>query len=181
MDDTREWTFEDAVAAVRKFSEETPDSWPTTYELDRTLKLLDLYKEKYETDKRYLMEAIVLCAQDNLPMPKWVADGLINAHREIRTFQKKSWDEVLGRPFPKGAHLEKLKNDESLRIPVSRAVKRIIAEDPRQPIDAGLFEAVGAEFGIGKTKAEELYREAKEDDACPCRFSITITDQLPDK
>jgi len=112
-----------------------------------------------------LMSAIRKCANHELVMPEWVAAEYIKRFDLILNYESASWDDVLGRPIPKGAHLNALKKRRELKFKVYQAVRARIAptlECPDGvPVDAELFEAIGKELGIGKTLASEYYYTAK--------------------
>lgn len=112
-----------------------------------------------------LMLAIRKCANHDLLMPEWVAAEYIKRFDLILNYEAASWDDVLGRPVPKGMHLDSLKKRRELKFKVYEAVLErtgpTLNPTDRPPVDDGLFEAVGKELGIGKTLANEYYYAAK--------------------
>lgn len=74
------------------------------------------------------------------------------------SYQIKSWEEVFGGILPKGKQLKAAQRDVKIAGDVFDRVRGLHEEDNKKnPISKGLFEKVGAEFGIKGTKAEELY------------------------
>ena len=126
------------------------------------LNALDYLQQEYEAgDTLSLLSAVNQCAMHDLPMPEWVRRGYIDRYRRVVEYEVKSWDDAFGRPHPKGLHLENARHRRSRRCPVYVRVHEILHLKPDTSIDRGLFERVGAEFGISKTVAEELYYEVK--------------------
>ena len=126
------------------------------------LNVLDAMQQAYESGGHLrLLSAVNLCAMHDLPTPEWVRRGFVDCYRRVVEYEAKSWDDVFGRPHPKGLHLESARRRESRRIPVYTRINEILYLEPDTPIDRGLFERVGEEYGISKTVAEELYYEVK--------------------
>ena len=113
-------------------------------------------------DRSSLLAAIRVCARSGLPLPDWASTAYIRAFDEVRNAEALSWDEVFGRPYPKGIHRNAERKRGRLRRVIAHRVKAIRASEPGTPIDEALFERVGAEFHIGKTLASELYYEAPQ-------------------
>lgn len=160
----KDWTFEEAWAAHEAAMAESPKlsdgptlplyQWSALHELERL-------RARYEQGEKFaLMSAIRKCANHDLIMPRWVVAGYIRAFDTIVNYRSKDWNEVFGRPIPKGANLAALRKKRSLKFAVLREIVDIRARDPDRAIDAGLFECVGKQFDIGKTLAEEYYYAA---------------------
>lgn len=142
---------------------------PTRQRTDPTLPVSQLFGRLALEDERArfaagdrvaLLAAIRECARCGLPMPEWVAVAFIRSYDRVLNCRVKSWDDAFGAPFPKGAHLNALRKRRELRFAVGLAVLHRVQRDPSTPIDKGLFEAVGDEFGVGASQAEELYYSA---------------------
>lgn len=126
--------------------------------------LLERQREGFEAGDGYmLMAAIRACAEHGLPMPQWAADAYAAAFDRIHRAEVRSWDEVLGAPFPKSANLNTERNKRNrLAVKVWNRAHEILASEPDAVIDASLFERVGAEFHVGKTRASELFYTHKK-------------------
>ncbi len=110
-------------------------------------------------EKMALLAAIRDCACYDLPMPEWVSRAFIRAYDQVLSCRSDSWDEVFGRPYKKGAHLSRMRQARINRGAVWLEVKRAVQRG--ESINTDLFERIGARIGIGKTRAEELYAQAK--------------------
>ncbi|MBA2588725.1 MAG: hypothetical protein H0U98_08890 [Alphaproteobacteria bacterium] len=109
-------------------------------------------------DNFSLLKAIRICANRDLVMPDWVARAFISRFDRILNTKADSWDEVFGRPHPKGQTAVKLHKRRSLRAQVFDRVQQLHEANPKRwPISDGTFEQVGEEFGIKKTQCNKLY------------------------
>lgn len=73
--------------------------------LAETLKIL---KQKFDGGhKAALLVAIRYCCWMRRPLPEWARLAFLQAYDSATGFDIKSWDEVFGRPHPKGTHLAK--------------------------------------------------------------------------
>ncbi len=142
---------------------------PARHRADPTLPVSQLFgrlsleeeRERFTAgDRVALLAAVRECARCGLPMPDWVASAFIRSYDQVLNCRVKSWDEAFGKPFPKGKHVEALRQRRELRFAVGLAVLDRVKRDPSTPIDKGLFEVVSEEFGIGASQAEELYYSA---------------------
>jgi hypothetical protein len=119
---------------------------------------LERCKELFEKgDRSQILSCLDHCLMDDLPIPDWLARAFVAACDDVRTYKVKSWDDVFGRPLPKGRHLEDARRNYAIAFPLWRRVRAL--HNTGEPIDKGLFEKVGAEFDIGGTTASELYYE----------------------
>ena len=66
-------------------------------------------------DRLALMRAIRLCLAAGIPVPKWAASAFGQAFDRVASKQAASWDEVFGRPWPKGLHLARARRDDRLK------------------------------------------------------------------
>lgn len=153
MEEQREWDALD------------PDQRPRVSPVFRyaALERVESYREQYESsgDAWYVLVAIRHCAANDIPLPEWLALAYIERFDNVLNARAKSWDDAFGAPYPKGAHLHRIRRDRQLKFAVYNAVSDIRRTDPTTPIDERLFERVGKQFAISKTKANELYYRAK--------------------
>lgn len=114
-------------------------------------------------DGAIILEALYVCFLRDMPLPEWVQKAYLSAYRKVRQYGAGSWDEVFGRPHPKGTHLSAKRERWEKQEQVYFRVKEILKNEPETPIDAALFERVGRELGVGsKTKTEDIYYEVKK-------------------
>lgn len=159
------WTFEDALRAE--------EEWETRYgpnirgrgPLSRWIGAQEL-KELYDTyragNARVIIEALFVCSLNSLPIPRWCEMAYLAAYRKVRQYKAKSWDDVFGRPHPKGTHLGTKRQEREKGWMVYRIIEKTKQDDPSTPIDGFLFESVGRKLGIGgKTLTEKLYYKEK--------------------
>lgn len=102
-----------------------------------------------------LLRAIVVCGDSGIPLPPWVVKAIGVAYRKARDLEIRSWDEVFGRPVPKGTHVASAR-----KKPLQQLVVRLAVDESRcagEAVDEALFEEVGKRLGMGKTKASKLY------------------------
>lgn len=158
------WSFEDAWAAQ--------EAWQG---VDTHIKgrgpffrwigageLQGLYEIYRKGNKAAVIEALYVCSLNSLPIPRWCEMAYLSAYRKIKHYKAKSWDDVFGRPHPKGTHLETKKQEREFAFKVYNRIEQIKRDDPSTPIDGYLFERIGREFGIGgKTLTEGYYYKEK--------------------
>jgi len=95
-------------------------------------------------------------------VPQWLSDVFVKAYEDVCTARAGSWDDVFGRPWPKGTHLKQLNNRWSKALPIWQAVET--ARTSGKKIDDGLFTKVGEQFGVSKTVAKKIYYAMKNAD-----------------
>jgi len=155
------WSLEEAMEATDVAqAQDSQRSWadPTLPIFQFTgLHAVESDRLEYERtgDGYFVLRAIRICCNHDLVMPDWVGKAFIKAFDSVNSFHAASWDEVFGRPNPKGIHLSRLRHRRMHAMPVYRRVKQLHSQDV--PIDERLFKLVGKEFGIRKTKASEYY------------------------
>jgi hypothetical protein len=166
----KDWTWEEAWAANQLALEENPSrSWadPTLPHAQWfALQQLDVCHKNYEADPYYLMTAIRICANHQLPLPHWAANAYIKAYDTVNNARAKSWNSVFGNPFPKGQHLSAIRKKRILSVAVWNEITLIRKMNPETPIDESLFEEVGKKFCLGKTLAREYYYSEKKKFEC---------------
>ena len=159
------WTFEDALNAQEEWEDRYGQNIRGRGPFFRWLGASEL-RELYETyrsgDSTAIIEALYVCSLNSLPIPRWCEYSFLASYRKVRRYKAKGWNDVFGRPHPKGTHLETKKQELEKSLLVYRRIKNIKKEDPSTPVDGALFERVGKEFAIGgKTLTEEYYYKWK--------------------
>ena len=102
------------------------------------------------------------CANHDLVMPQWLARAFIRRYDAVLRCRADSWDDPLafGKPYPKGAHLSKLRAARTHRIDVYNRVVAAIRRNPERAIDVKLFREVGNEIGLKPTIVQTYYYDA---------------------
>jgi hypothetical protein len=87
----------------------------------------------------------------------------IAAYRDVWFRATTSWDDVFGKPHPKGTHSNDVRLWRNTAFKVARRIAEIKENEPGTPIDGLFYDRIGRELGIGgKTKVQELYKWAKQ-------------------
>jgi hypothetical protein len=132
-----------------------------TFARELTPYWLDIIKIQFDGgDDFALLLAVGICALNGWLMPDWVADNFLQRFELVRSSQVKSWDEAFGKPFPEGVHLDRLRRDRVM-IPAVWSRIRHLRETENISVGDALFERVGEEFNVGKTKCKELYYQVE--------------------
>jgi hypothetical protein len=159
------WTFEDALKAQEEWEAAgNQGRGPLCWWIGAG-ELKEIYEAYRAGDGAAILEAFHVCSLNSLPIPRWCEYAFLKAYRTVLFFktEKNSWDEVFGRPHPKGTHLLSKKQEREKGPKVYHRVKEIRRDEPDTPIDGALFERVGRELAIGgKTLTEEYYYEEKK-------------------
>jgi hypothetical protein len=112
-------------------------------------------------DTLALLDAVAQCARCELVMPEWVIRGFLDRFRAVRQFKVRTLDEAFGSVLPKGAKLPAHRAAWKLELVVY--LKVTDRHEAGEPIDEGLFESVGEDFGIsGSTVRDYYYRQKKK-------------------
>jgi hypothetical protein len=160
----KDWIIEQAIAAqeqARATGLEWCDPAGPLYQWDALQKLDALERQYAKGDGFALLQAIKVCVNHDLVIPRWAAIAFIQGFYAVLNCRTDSWDGAFGPPYPKGMHIAKARQRRLLRFQVYNRINEILKSDPKPPIDEGLFERVGDEFGIGKTLCNRLYYQAK--------------------
>lgn len=161
---TLEWIWEQVQAAQAQWDSEHPGEESSRTcpisKWDALQRIENCHKHFTEGDQGALMAALRVCACHEIAMPDWLATAYIKAYDQVLTCREKSWDVVFGAPFPKGANIRARRKKRTLMFGVFNTVNDAILRG--QTIDPVLFESVGKKFNLGKTLAEEYYREARK-------------------
>jgi len=156
------WTFEEAKAAHDAAVADGADGPTLPLFQWNALRQIDLLQVAYEKgDKMALFAALRKCANHDLVMPMWVSRAFISGYDNVLNCRVGSWDDAFGRPYPKGKHLGNMREDRVKRYAIYFRIREIIKTE-RHTVDDGLFERVGSEFGVGKSRANKLYYEAQK-------------------
>jgi hypothetical protein len=121
--------------------------------------VLEILKQRFEGgDKSALLYAIRYCLLLKRPLAEWLRLSFLSAYDAAMGYEIKSWDDVFGRPHPKGTHLEIEKRNAELRPLI---IERVQALRSEKPIDKALFEKIGKELGISGTTVSEIYYDER--------------------
>lgn len=156
-------TFEEAKAAHDECVANGRDAADPTlplYQWNALQQIAELENAFGRGDKMALFAAVRKCANHDLVMPDWVSRAFIRGYDAVLTCSAASWDEAFGRPYPKGMHLANVRESRTKRFAIWLRVSELRDID-RLAIDDAIFERVGKEFGVGKTRANKLYYEAE--------------------
>lgn len=159
----KNWSFEEAQAANQAVLEANPSLSKNDPLLPFSqwyaLKMLDGLEYEYRArgcHKFYVMQAIAICAKFGLSLPSWASEPYLEAYKSIISARTKSWDEALGRPFPKNVKFGKLEERYSLQPKVcarfDEVLKIVGIKDKAK-------EIVAEEFCISKTKVWDIYTD----------------------
>jgi hypothetical protein len=135
-------------------------------ELPRRKKLYD------QGDKTQILTCLWWHFATKTPIPPWLEQAFLNAYNAKLELKIKSWDEVFGRPLKKGLQPTKEHRNKRIRVEIYWRVLELHNCGAGEPIDKGLFEAVGEEFDISGTVASELYYQEKADGGPPTADDI---------
>jgi hypothetical protein len=162
----KDWTFEEALRANQEELNKTPGRSSSDPALPLiqwwTLSELEYCKGQYESDTYWLMTAIRLCANHELPLPEWAAKAYIKAYDTVHNAREKSWDKVFGKPYKKGSNLNAIRKKRNLEFAVLNSITNKLQNNPNTPIGVILFDEVGGEFSIGSSLVSEYYYAAKK-------------------
>lgn len=169
IEDDRDW--QELSKAQQKFEDENPDKNRPAGPLYQAAALdhLLVERKRFEAgDRMALLAAIRRCACHDLPLPDWASRAYIRAYDKVLNCQSNSWDEVFGKPYP-GKHLASLLTQRQKGPAIYQRIRYLRKEHYEAqedgscklvssiPIDEALFERVGEEFGMKKTRCSVLY------------------------
>jgi hypothetical protein len=121
------------------------------------------YRTSYKDgDKRALMDIILLCAEENIALPKWASKAIMLADDLYVSGQLNSWDDVFGKSFPgkrRAGLLTRLRKREAWR-----AVVRLKHEGCPS---ADLFETAARDLGMGASTVRDLYYSVEKEHRFP--------------
>lgn len=156
------WTVDEAVAAQEAFEAAGGDPSDATGPVFQWGALIEVEELRagVTADGSGLMNCIYLCAWHGVAMPRWLAREFMRRYRDVRQFRAASWDEVLGRPHPKGVQLAAARKrlDKTWRLRV--AVQTAHLKEPKASLSS-LIEREGDALGLERTQAFEFYHGVK--------------------
>lgn len=164
MDFNPNWTLEEARTAQAEALRAgllVSDPTGPLYQWAACRRLEDEEGRYKSGDAMALMGAIRICANHDLPLPRWASSAYIAAYDRVLGCRAKSWDAVFGKPYQKGAHLSAFRKRREKKFAVWLAVNEILAKEPYAAVDESLFERAGKSLGLGKTLASEFYYAVK--------------------
>jgi hypothetical protein len=120
-----------------------------------------LQRKEYEAgDQTALLPMILICVQDQRPLPDWAGTAFENAYYRALAGEARSWDDVFGKPYPKGKHVHSSSGKLSRAFVVHARVRDY--KKKGVPIDVKLFDRVGRDTGFGgSTVVGKLYYKAE--------------------
>lgn len=169
------WSIEDAWKAHEEWTktEHQPIERGPFFRWDAAQELIRLAEEFRKTgDNGIILHACGICALNDLSMPRWCSMKYLELVRDVWHYKAKSWDASFGKPHARGTQLGAKQNKREKAPGVWLRIKGIKTEDPDIPIDRALFEAVGKEFGICGSLADEYYYYMEKRQKNPLRTSI---------
>ena len=119
-----------------------------------------------EGDRRAILEALALCLKyesGGPEIPRGASAAFLTAFAEVSDYSVKSWDDVFGKPFPKGKSQSALKIERRVAEPLFRYVMTERFMPPQRKLNDILIEEIAEIFGLSKTRAWEYYRAYKKD------------------
>ena len=121
-------------------------------------------RERLESgDKSQLLYCLNHCVTNDLSIPEWLGKALADAFHAVHTYKVRSWDDVFGKPLAKGKRLETERRNMEIADPIWRYVRKL--QEEGRPIGKELFAAVGKDFGVSGTVAEQIYYDLKHESA----------------
>lgn len=156
----KDWTPDEAIAADDDAQKSDPHyefrhgplcQWQALHDLDGLESSFD------SGDRAALFAAIRLCASRELPLPPWAAAAFIAGYDEVLNCRADSWDDVFGRPWPRGFHLNEARHRRQKKFQIFLRIRDIRESDPTRSLDEQFFEEIGKEFAVGKTLCKKLY------------------------
>lgn len=161
----REWTVEQALEADEQFRRDNPrctDAHPGRPVFQwAALNSIEAERLAIEGGDGFaLLGAVRKCANHYIAMPEWLARAFIARYDRVLNCHVDSWDDAFGRPYPEGAHLNRLRKHRQNRLAVHNAVLNAVSNNPEVAIDEKLFARVGKPLALGKTLTQKLYYEA---------------------
>lgn len=165
------WTFDEAYAEHSQWLIANPDkkSHPAAplYQWFALQKLNQLEACFADGDEFALMDAIHECAKHDLVLPEWAARAYLKGYYAVVNARSKSWDEVFGSPYPPRVKLHNARTNRVNGAIIYDLVNQILMDEPKTPIDRGLFERVGKMVNVSDSQAEKLYYKEKKNWSFP--------------
>jgi hypothetical protein len=126
-------------------------------------------------EKDAIMEGLYLCILCGFPIPEWLARAYIDAYSKVNRLLARSWDDVFGRPHPKGTNLLSKRKKLEAGLLIFCRISYIKNRWPQIPVNEELFERVGEDVArkiglqkpLKKTFVSECYSEFKKSSSQP--------------
>lgn len=112
-----------------------------------------------------VMAAVAVCATHSLVMPRWLSDAFIRMRSRVVEGYVVSWDDAIGRAWPRGARPKDIRRLKLKKARIHAAVWNRVKTDPETPINRILFDEIGEIPGIdssGSTVDRLYYQALKE-------------------
>lgn len=104
----------------------------------------------------FLIKGMRVCGLNGWPAPNWLASAFIDIDDKIGAFEPASWDELLGKLWPKRIQRADRRRAYEIRFKVYKDVHQEHKHNGRS-LDEQLFGDVGARYKIGARTAAALY------------------------
>ena len=88
-------------------------------------------------------------------VPKWARAAFCEAYDEIFAARARSWDDVFGKPYPKGTNLSAVRRRKALEYKTWYCVRTLHAAG--KPLDDVMWSAVAKKLGIGRRRVKKYY------------------------
>jgi hypothetical protein len=128
---------------------------------DRKLhEMLKLCEHRYIVgDTPILLLGLKICLEEEIPVPESLKIGFCDLVEKALSGKYRSWDDVFGKPLPKGRHIgEATRLDDSCNVYLAVEKEKLKGA----PVDSKLFEKVGKDLAIGgKSTTDGLYYKVK--------------------
>lgn len=155
------WSIDDATRAQNEWQrpECEPKAQGPFSRWFKAMMLLRLAMEYEKSgDEKIILRAVNTCVMGDFALPWWCAVAFRGGYLKITQRRAKSWDDAFGRPLPKGARLDVLREQPRKEWEVWIRIKEIRSEHPGTPLDRnGIFKIVGEELGLSSSLAEKYY------------------------
>jgi hypothetical protein len=114
-------------------------------------------KEDFDAGHKFaLMHAIDECASARFPMPPWVATEYRKAFTEIHGAKKRSWDDVFGKPFRKGAHLPYIRKAQALASSVREQFDKL--KQDGIPLTSENYDDLAKRFNLNRDTLKKILK-----------------------
>lgn len=120
-----------------------------------------MLKRDFESgNKSALLHALYVCLELRRPIPEWLRHAFLEVFESVERYEIRTWEQVFGKPVPKGTHLKPRKRDAVLPLIIIENVEAL-KRAGRKVDKKDLFKEVGKEWGINATRATEIYYAAR--------------------
>jgi hypothetical protein len=121
-----------------------------------TTYLEKMLKRDFESgNKSVLLDGLYVCLELRRPIPEWLQQAFLKVFESVERCEIRTWEQVFGKPVPRGTHLRPRKRDAELHLIIIEHVEAL--KRAGRKVDKDLFREVGKEWGINATRASEIY------------------------